>query len=120
MSVPLSYRILFLLLLPSLAFTQSAENLTLEQAIEIGLKNNYAILISKNNAKIAANDAALGNAGFLPSLDVTAGANKSKVDTKQELASGLSSEQDGAETKADNAGIILTWTVFDGFNRIAT
>ena len=64
------------------------ESLTLERAIEISLKNNYAILIAENDAEIATNNASLGNAGFLPTLDMNGSASKTIFDTKQEYASG--------------------------------
>jgi outer membrane protein TolC len=92
------------------------EDMTLERAIELGLQNNYDIRISKNDAAVARNNASLGNAGFLPAIDATASVSKSAFDTKQEFASGGTSERDGAETTAKQAAVALTWTLFDGFN----
>ena len=37
----------------------------MQQAIATGLKNNFAVLIAKNDAEIARNNNSLGNAGFL-------------------------------------------------------
>ncbi|MFQ5650686.1 MAG: TolC family protein [bacterium] len=110
----------FLSTAPVYIFAQSPENLTLEQAIEIGLRNNYSILISRNEAEISRKNASLGNAGFLPSLDVNAGATKTIFDTKQEFANGSTSERDGAETTSINGAVALNWTVFDGFNMFAS
>ena len=101
------------------AFTKviiAQEPLTLQQAIEIGLRNNYSIIVAENEAMISENNASLGNAGFLPTIDATAGSNKSIFDTRQEFANGTSSERDGAETTSQNAAVNLNWTVFDGFN----
>lgn len=97
------------------ALRSQTENLTLEQAIEIGLRNNYLILISKNAADIADNNASLGNAGFLPSLDATGNARKSILDTRQEFANGTTSDRDGAKTTSLSAQVALNWTIFDGF-----
>jgi outer membrane protein TolC len=96
--------------------TFAQQPLTLHQAIEIGLRNNYQIEIARNEAAISENNASLGNAGFLPTIDATGGANKSTVDIRQELANGTVTERDGAETTAKNAAINLDWTIFDGFN----
>lgn len=98
------------------ALWSQPESLTLEQAIEIGLRNNYSILISKNNVDIADNNASLGNAGFLPSLDATGSTSKSILDTRQEFANGSVSDRDGAETTSLNGQVALNWTIFDGFN----
>jgi outer membrane protein len=43
-----------------------APMLTLKDAVEIALKNNYNIKLSQNNKTIAKNNVTLGNAGFLP------------------------------------------------------
>jgi len=45
--------------------------LTLKDAVEIALKNNYNIVLAKNNQAIAQNNFTLGNAGFLPSVSGT-------------------------------------------------
>ena len=42
--------------------------LTLKDAVEIALKNNYNIKLSQNNSTIASNNVTLGNAGILPQL----------------------------------------------------
>lgn len=101
------------LVIPAALLSQP-ENLTLEKAIEIGLRNNYSILISKNEADIADNNASLGNAGFLPSLDATGRTSKSILDTRQEFANGSVSDRDGAETTSLSGEVALNWTIFDG------
>lgn len=92
------------------------ENLTLRRAIELGLRNNYNILIARNNADVAGNNASLGNAGFLPTLDVTGSGTKTIFDTRQEFANGDVSDRDGAETTALQGAVALNWTIFDGFS----
>jgi outer membrane protein len=47
---------------------QTTPLLTLREAVEIALKNNYNIVLAKNNKAIAQNNVTIGNAGFLPSL----------------------------------------------------
>lgn len=51
---------------------RAQSTLTLEEAVDLAMENNYAIRVARNEARIAANDYSIGNAGFLPSLDVSA------------------------------------------------
>ena len=46
---------------------------TLQQCLEEGLLNNYSLRISRNEEQISKNNATLGNAGYLPTVDFTAG-----------------------------------------------
>jgi outer membrane protein TolC len=89
----------------------SQELLTIEKAMQIGLENNYSILISKNDAEILKN-----NSGFLPQINFNTSINKSSNDTKQEFRSGLPIDRKGAQSEQTGAGVSLNWTVFDGFN----
>jgi outer membrane protein len=108
---------IILLTLLSVAFDIAAQEiLTLSDAIRIGLENNYSIIIQKNTAEIAGNNNSIGNAGFLPTVNLTATQNNTVMDTRQEtFASGVK-EIDGATNRTFNAGMQLTWTLFDGFN----
>jgi outer membrane protein TolC len=96
------------------------EKLTLQQAIEMALKNNYDINIVKNNAIIAANSNTLGNAGMLPKVDLQASTNLANNATKQEFSSGLTVDKSGVKSTNINAGVYLTWTLFDGMKMFAT
>lgn len=100
------------LLFQSKLFSQ--EILTLEEAIEIALKNNYSISIAENEAKIAENNFTLGNAGLLPQINVNATQNYSINNTKQELLSGQIIDRTGAKSNSFNAGVSLNWTIFQG------
>ncbi len=46
---------------------------TLKKCLEEGLANNYSIRIIRNEEQISNNNATLGNAGYLPTLDLSAG-----------------------------------------------
>ncbi len=107
-------KISLFLLTASVLFPQ--EKLTLDKAIELGLQNNYSIQIAKNEAAVDSNNFSLGNAGFLPTLDVTGAMSKSSVDTKQQYSSGSTVDKKGSESKAKSVGVSLNWTLFDGFN----
>lgn len=113
----------YLLLISSIcccfqAWSQTA--LSLEDAINMALQKNYSIAISKNRLKIAENNVTKGNAGFLPTVTVTAGDNISAVNSKQEFANGTSQSKDIALSNGFNAGLALNWTLYDGRKMFAT
>ncbi|WP_234570677.1 TolC family protein [Rhodohalobacter sp. 614A] len=95
------------------------ELLTLDEAIAIGLENNYGIQISRNEVEQAENNHSLGNAGFLPALNATASRTESVEDSEFQ-AGGESRITDGAESSTTNAGINLDWTVFDGLRMFSS
>lgn len=97
----------------------SQEKLTLDKAIQTGLLNNFSILLQKNEASIAQNNNTPGNAGFLPSLALTAAQNNTINTTHQEQFSGTIKDIDNARSSSFNTGMQLNWTVFDGFRMFA-
>ena len=95
----------------------SAQKLTLQECLEKGLENNYSLRISRNKEQIAHNNATLANAGYLPSLDLNAGYNTSLSSSDSKLRStGETQEMRNSLDHGLNAGIGLSWTIFDGFN----
>jgi outer membrane protein TolC len=110
----ISFAIVFILSLSFLAKAQTAL-LSLEDAIGIGLKNNFSIQISKNDFKVAENNNTLGNAGFLPVLNANGGVRKNISSTKTEDLQGAKNESSNLQTNTVNAGISLDWTLFNGF-----
>lgn len=93
----------------------SQELLTLEEAINIALKNNRDIKIAENNLDIALNNHSIGNAGFLPLINLSSGYSKSSNNTRQEYFDGRSISRNGAISNSLNFGIALDWRIFDGF-----
>jgi outer membrane protein len=98
----------------------SQEQLTLEQAMDIGLKNNYDISIEKNNTTIAVNNNTLGNAGMLPKIDLQATTSVANNATKQEFSSGLIVDKAGVKSQNINSGVYLSWVLFDGLKMFAS
>ncbi len=64
-------RILIFCLLLSAIHVSAQQVLTVEQAIDLALKNNYDIRLAKNDAAIAANDYAYANWSFAPRINAT-------------------------------------------------
>ena len=108
------YAILAIMLSTNMA---EAQTYTLRKCIETGLENNYSLRITRNREEIAGNNATLANAGYLPTVDINAGYNGSLNNSDSELRSN--GETDEVRNSLDhtlNAGIGVSWTIFDGFN----
>ena len=99
---------------------QDVPLLTLQNAVEIALKNNYNIKLSKNNTNIAQNNVTLGNAGFMPTVSGDFASTNSVQTTKQTRSDGTVNNINGARNTGINYGVNLDWTIFDGFNMFAT
>ena len=61
---------------------------TLKKCIETGLEKNYSIRIIQNQEQISSNNATLGNAGYLPTIDLSGGFNGSLYDYNYEAFDG--------------------------------
>jgi len=92
--------------------------LTLKDAVEIALKNNYNIKLSQNNSTIASNNVTAGNAGMLPQLNGSFSDNNSRQSTKQTLNTGKYNNIN-AHNSNNSYGVNLNWTIFDGFGMFA-
>ena len=90
--------------------------LTIEEAVEIALKNNYDIAIASNELKIDKENATIGNAGFLPRVDATATNNYNIQNINQTRTDGNVFAEDNAKSNNIQYGVNLGWTIFDGFN----
>lgn len=87
----------------------------LKRCIEVGLQQNYDIRIIRNEQLISDNNTTLANAGYLPSVDLSAGYSGTLNNVEQKLTSGDTNKNNNINNQNLNAGINLNWTVFDGF-----
>ena len=108
-------------MLLSVAWTsvRAQELLTLEEALAVARESNYALLIARGEAVIAANDATVGNAGFLPQLALSAGRSGAVANTNQTFVGREPAERVGALSNRRQAAALLDWTLFDGLSRFA-
>lgn len=97
-----------------------ADTLSLQQAIDAALEDNYQARIARNDVDIAANDYSIGNAGFLPTLSTDAGYNETISNSQQTFVTGQGQDVTGAKSTRRNASASLNWTLFDGLGRFAT
>lgn len=97
----------------------SQELLTLEQAVSMALENNYDIRLSRNEVRIGEAGVSVGNAGMLPTLSAQIVDNNAVTNSSQTRADGTVTELDNARNNSLNYGVVLDWTVFDGFRMFA-
>jgi outer membrane protein TolC len=113
-------RILIYLLLFCTCTAQAQKILTLEQAIDLTLKNNYDIRLAQNDAAITANDYAYANFAFAPRVNGSASKVWNTTQTKQEFLNGSKRDTSGIHSRNFSANISLAWTLFDGLKMFAT
>jgi len=91
------------------------DNMTVEEAVSIGLRNNFEIQIARNSAEVALNDTGKGTAGFLPTLDSLGNFG---YDTT--LYHGSTAPPGGNQDyRTYGSQLGLQWTLFDGFRMFA-
>ncbi|WP_018479763.1 TolC family protein [Pontibacter roseus] len=90
------------------------EQLSLEEAIRIGLQNNYDIQIANRQEAIAGNNVTRGNAGFLPNVDARGSRTFTENNSRQSFQTGPDRTRNGASSNNLNYSVNLNWTIFDG------
>jgi outer membrane protein TolC len=100
-------------------YAQQAPLLTLRDAVEIALKNNYNIKLAQNNNTIAKNNVTPGNAGILPQVSASLTTNNSKQTITQTRSDGTVNNLNGIRNSNVSYGPSLNWTIFDGFAMFA-
>jgi len=95
---------------------QAQPVMNLKECLQIGIENNYDLRISRNEQRVSDNNLSLGNAGFLPVLDASAGLSTSNSDSDQFPADDSETEVlRNSNTNTLTAGVDLNWTLFEGF-----
>ncbi len=109
-----SFKLIFaFILLPIVVSSQDI--LSLDEAIQIGLENSFSIRIARNEVDIAQNNNTIGNAGYLPRLDLNVNQNNNFQNRYFEYEEGISSSDNGYRTHSITPIVQLGWTLFDGF-----
>jgi len=104
-----------IILLQSLTIA-AQDTLKLNDAIALALQNNYSISLAENTAKISGITNSAGNAGMLPKVDVNATRSYALNNSKATYFDGRVRDVPNAKSNTQNAGIQLSWTIFDGLN----
>lgn len=92
----------------------------LEAAIVTALDNNYSILIARNRQDIATGNFTRGNAGLLPTVDLSGRYGGTLNSTLQRFDDGGESSSSGVHNRSATAGVNLGWSIFRGFHARTT
>lgn len=98
----------------------SQEQLSLQQAIDLGLQNNYGIRIARYQLEMTENLIHPGMAGMLPSVQLEGSYGKSSSNTKQEFITGNLVDKKNANSNQLSGAILLNWKLFNGLGMFAT
>ncbi len=93
--------------------TTAQTTLTLEEAINRALNQNFGIKVLQNDVKILGNNAVKANAGFLPNVGLTASETPSVGYLNQKLSNG-SEVNRGNLSNNLNGTVQLSWLLYDG------
>lgn len=105
--------LLFLHLILLSSFGSAQSSLSLGDAIALALDNNYQIKIARSQQVIADNNNTIGNAGMLPSLNLSFQNGNSITDQSRNPTSFIQAKLQ-ATSFSGNAN--LNWTLFQGLN----
>jgi outer membrane protein TolC len=116
------FLLLFIILFTASAYSQTEERrvisnvLDLRECLRIGLENNFDLQIARNQELVSENNVTLGNAGYLPQVNVSSGYNLRSSNTDQIPAEGDAVvENRNSNTQTLDAGVNLNWSLFEGF-----
>lgn len=107
----------FLLLFAStvLQVYSQTDTLSADEAVRLALENNYDIRLSRADADIARLNNTRANAGMLPTINLVGGENVSvNAFQYQKFFDGRANENYGVLANTLNAGVQLSWTLFNG------
>ena len=103
----------------TLQASKEARPQTLKECLEKGLGKNYSLRIIRNEEQMAANNATMENAGLLPSVSLSAGYSGSAYGNNTTPREGDMVKNRGVYDDGIDAGIDVSWTLFDGFKTVA-
>ena len=97
-----------------------AQKLTLEEAINIALKNSFDIQLAKNNVEANTILNNYGVAGGLPTVNAT-GTNTEQITTlNQKLSNGTNTNRSGVAANNTNASVTGTILLYNGMRVVST
>ena len=95
------------------------EVLTVEEAVQTALENNFQIRTAANELTIDELSVSRGFAGMLPVVEASISDDNSTRFLEQTRSDGTTLEQDNAINNSLNYGVELDWTIFDGLRMFA-
>jgi outer membrane protein TolC len=92
----------------------------LKDCISIGLEKNFSILIAKNDETISKNNFTPGNAGFLPTIDLTGRHTGILNNSTLNQTDGTQTISNDVFNTTTNGSVSLGMTIFNGFNAVTS
>jgi len=92
--------------------------LTLEEAVQISLEENYNIQVARNDLEIAKNNYHPGVAGLLPTLDLAGNYSYAKRNTTQQFVGQEPNNITGAVNTGYGGSVDLGYTLFNGLGNV--
>ncbi|MFM2358113.1 MAG: hypothetical protein RLY16_105, partial [Bacteroidota bacterium] len=89
--------------------TTSAQqaNLSMNEAVQIALQNNFGVVIAKNETEIGKINNNWGTAGALPTISATTNRSFASNNIEQVLANGTEIKRDAASVNNLNANLLV-------------
>ncbi len=106
------------LALATLGCLRAQRLLTLEEAVQIALSENYNIQVARNDLEIAQNNYHPGVAGLLPTLDLGGNYTYSKRNTTQQFLGQEPNNITGAVNTGYGGSVDLGYTLFNGLGNV--
>jgi outer membrane protein TolC len=94
--------------------------MTVNDAIQLAIEKNFNVVIEKNNQQIGVINNNWGTAGLLPVVSATGGMSIASNSLEQQLVNGTNIKRNGAVLRNSNAGLAISWRIFDGMRMFAT
>ena len=105
--------LLVVLLITSTGWAQ--QPLSVKEAQDVALKNNFAIRIAQNNADAARLNNTAGMAGALPQVDLSSRDQEMLTDINQSFSNGTEISRTGNSSNSFSASANASYFLFNGF-----
>lgn len=112
--------ITFILSLFLIANLHAQKSYDLKSYVNKVIESDYGVKIISNEAVIASNKNNIGNAGYLPRISSDLRRDITINTARQEFLGNQINEAENAQNTAFDMGVLLEWTIFDGFKMFAT
>lgn len=113
-------RLFFLMLMGCFSCSYAQTILTAEESVALALRNNYDILLVRNDSAAYALDNKYANMAFFPRLNGSINKVWNNNHQKQELPDGSKRDRKGIQSNNLVSSVNLNWTLFDGLKMFAT
>lgn len=98
-----------------LSANAGAQTLSLQQAVDMALRKNFDILVSRQQADINKLNNTKGNAGMLPTVNFNGTSNVSYNNVYQKMSTANTTNKYPSQLSTDwGANAMLSWTLYDG------